>query len=219
MVPGKCTYCQYSINGHCNSGKHTTDKKGWYGLWEFWYNPRGIANLLSIPALEAGGYTIDYKTKRGTWLVTSPEGKIITFKTDVGGGLTHGMPFLDMRDKQAVALLNTVRGNFEGYTKRQIQKAIEARKLQAKLVYPTDEKLMEMVSGSGFKNCDTTDSHVKVCRAVFGPNRAAMRGKTVRQMPKRVNPEYVTIPRDFYELHKFVTLKADVMFEMVFLCW
>ena len=39
-----------------------------------------------------------------------------------------------------------------------------------------------------------------------------MRGKTVRQTPKRVNPEYVTIPRDFYELHKFVTLTADVMF-------
>ena len=186
---------------------------------EFWYNPGGIANLLSIPALEASGYTIDYKTKRGTWLVTSPEGKVITFNTDVGGGLMNGMPYLDMRDKEAVALLNTVRDNFEGYTKRQIQKAIEARKLQAMLTYPTDEKLMEMVSESGFKNCDTTASDVKVSKAVFGPNRAAMRGKTVRQKPKRVNAEYVTIPRDFYELHKFVTLTADVMFVNGFLCW
>ena len=101
--------------------------------------------------------------------MTSPEGKIITFKTDAGSGLTDGMPYLDMRDKQAVTLLNTVRDNFEGYTKRQIQKAIEARKLQARLAYPTDEKLMEMVSGSGFKNCDTTASDVKVSKAVFWP--------------------------------------------------
>ena len=63
-----------TLKGHYNSGTHTTDEKGWYGLWEFWYNPGGIANLLSIPALEASGYTIDYKTKRGTWLVTSSEG-------------------------------------------------------------------------------------------------------------------------------------------------
>ena len=158
-----------ALTGHCNNGSSTIDKKGWWGLWEFWYSPVGIANLLSIPALEASGYTIDYKTERGAWLVTSPEGKIITFTVDTDeDSLTKGMPYLDMRDKQAVALLNTVRDNFEGYTKRQIQKAIEARKLQAKLAYPTDEKLMEMVSGSGFKNCDTTASDVKVSKAVLG---------------------------------------------------
>ena len=158
-----------TLTGHCNNGSSTINKKGWWYLCEFWYAPNGIANLLSIPALEASGYTVDYKTERSTWLVTSPEGKIITFKVDMGDTLTKGMPYLDMRDKQAVALLNTVRDNFEGYTKRQIQKAIEARKLQAKLAYPTDEKLMEMVSGSGFKNCDTTASDVKVSKAVFWP--------------------------------------------------
>ena len=35
---------------------------------------------------------------------------------------------------------------------------------------------------------------------------------TVRQKPDRVDPEYTQIPRDFYELYKFVTLAADVMF-------
>ena len=39
-----------------------------------------------------------------------------------------------------------------------------------------------------------------------------MRGKSVRQKPGRVEPEFIKIPRDFYELHKFVTLVADVMF-------
>ena len=39
-----------------------------------------------------------------------------------------------------------------------------------------------------------------------------MRGKTVRQRPERVVPEYLGIPRDFYRLHHFVTLTADVMF-------
>lgn len=39
-----------------------------------------------------------------------------------------------------------------------------------------------------------------------------LKGGTVRQKPDRVDPEYAQIPRDFYRLHKFVTLSADVMF-------
>ena len=62
--------------------------------------------------------------------MTSPEGKEITFKNDKRG-LTKGMPYLDLHEnKEALALLETVRGNFEGYTKRQIKKATEAQKEQ-----------------------------------------------------------------------------------------
>ena len=34
----------------------------------------------------------------------------------------------------------------------------------------------------------------------------------VRKKTERVDLEYLKIPMDFYELHKFVTLTADVMF-------
>ena len=39
-----------------------------------------------------------------------------------------------------------------------------------------------------------------------------MKGGTVRQKHDRVDPEFTQIPKDFYELHHFVTLTADVMF-------
>ena len=35
---------------------------------------------------------------------------------------------------------------------------------------------------------------------------------TIRQKPDRIDPEYTQIPRNLYELHKFVTLAADMMF-------
>ena len=38
-----------------------------------------------------------------------------------------------------------------------------------------------------------------------------LRGETI-QKPDRVEPEYIGIPRDFYELHKFITSTTDVMF-------
>ena len=40
-----------------------------------------------------------------------------------------------------------------------------------------------------------------------------LRGKQVRSRPERAHEDnLVMVPHDFYKLHRFVTLKADVMF-------
>ena len=59
------------LQGNCNAGVSTSNEKGFYGLWNFWINEQGIANLLSIPQIEKDGYTIDYNTKR-YWVVKTP---------------------------------------------------------------------------------------------------------------------------------------------------
>ena len=48
--------------------------------------------------------------------------------------------------------------------------------------------------------------------AIFGQTMEGLRGKTTREKPQRVEADFVEIPRDFYVLHKFVTLVGDVMF-------
>ena len=45
--------------------------------------------------------------------------------------------------------------------------------------------------------------------AIFGPNIAGVRGKTFSHKPDRVITDYVSVPGDFLELHKYVTLVAD----------
>ena len=45
----------------------------------------------------------------------------------------------------------------------------------------------------------------------FGPDLANLRGKMTRTKPERVRVEYVQIPRDFVQLHKYVMLVADVI--------
>ena len=92
-----------------------------------WLNKNGIANLLSIPKLEQDGFVIDYNTKRN-WTVTTPQGKEIVFKK--GKGLCEGMPYIDMCEHQeGVAMLETVRKNFEGCTKKQVENTILACKM------------------------------------------------------------------------------------------
>ncbi len=47
---------------------------------------------------------------------------------------------------------------------------------------------------------------------IFGPDLANLRGKMTRTKPERIRVKYVQIPRDFVQLHKYVTLVVDVMF-------
>ena len=80
------------------------------------------------------------------------------------------------------------------------------------MAHPTDEKFKYMVSGKIIENCSNVAKDVKHSSAIFGPNLPGLRVKPVRQRPERVVPEYLGIPNDFYRLHHFFILTADVMF-------
>ena len=47
-----------------------------------WLVESGIANLLSVPQLEADGFKVDYSNN--LLMVTTPEGHVIPFKKDTG---------------------------------------------------------------------------------------------------------------------------------------
>ena len=54
---------------------------------------------------------------------------------------------------------------------------------------------------------DVTNAHT-----VFGPDLSGVRGKIVIHKKDRVKTYLTQIPRDFYDIHKFVNLTVDVMF-------
>ena len=64
-----------------------------------------IANLLSVPQLEADGFTIDYTTNRD-WVVTTPEGEEIMLKKDTGK--CKRSIFIEMDSQEVLALLQSV---------------------------------------------------------------------------------------------------------------
>jgi hypothetical protein len=109
-------------------------------------------------------------------------------------------------------LVNTVRGNFEGYTRHDIERAKEARRIQGMIANPTEKEFAGMVHERLLTNCPITVRDVDNANRIFGPDLANVRGKTTRTKPERVRVKYVQIPRDFVQLHKYVTLVADVMF-------
>jgi hypothetical protein len=109
-------------------------------------------------------------------------------------------------------MVNTPRANFEGYFKCDIEKTQEARCLQGMIVNPTEHDFVGMVHEKLITNCPVTIFNIQNANRIFGPNLANLRGKMTRTKPEHVRADYVKILWDFMELHKYVTIVADVMF-------
>ena len=69
-----------------------------------------------------------------------------------------------------------------------------------------------MVHEQLLTNCPVTIRDDDSTNPIFGPGFANLRGKTTRTKLECIRVEYVQIPQDFLQLHKYATLVADVMF-------
>ena len=187
--------------------------------------PDGIANIISMHELESL-YRITYDSWVGYYVVHTPKGEVRFYKDK------QGLPYLDLkesseggtlllmqhgggtreRESQAVSLVQTVRGNYEGYTKREVLKAKEARRTQAMMGNLSEADYNGMVSHNLIPNCPDASSDITNTRAIFGANLQSVREKTVRRMPAPVVADYVAVPCELVAANKTVMLAADVFF-------
>jgi hypothetical protein len=117
-----------------------------------------------------------------------------------------------MNKSNEYMLVNTIQGNFEGYTRHEIKKAQEARRLQGMIGNPTEQEFAGMVHEKLITHCPVTVQDVHNANQFFGPDLANLRGKTTRTKLKHIRVHCVKIPRNFIKMHKYVTLVADVFF-------
>jgi hypothetical protein len=108
--------------------------------------------------------------------------------------------------------VNTVRDNYEGFTKHQIKNAARACRLMSMVATPSPRNFQGMVRHNLLKDCPITSDDVNNAHTIFGPDLATIRGKTVCHSPDRVVTDYVEIPRNFFEKNNRITLVTDVMF-------
>ena len=209
---------------NCNAGAISTNRRGECGNLKVWYLPEGIANIISMHELESL-YRITYDSWAGYYVVHTPEGEVRFYKDE------QGLPYLDLeesseagtlllmrrqgetcdRDK-GLSMVQTVRGNYEGYTKREVLRAKEARRAQAMMGNPSEKDYGGMVSNNMIPNCPVARSDIANAKAIFGPDLPSVRGKTVRRAPAPVVADYVAVPRELVEANKVTTLAADVFF-------
>ena len=103
--------------------------------------------------------------------------------------------------------LETAAGNEAAYTKREVQRSIEARKIQASLGFPPDSKLISALRAGTFLNCDILPEDVTRATAIWGANIAALKGRTTKQRPMPP-PQNPVSRRSLEDQH----LHCDLMF-------
>ncbi len=108
--------------------------------------------------------------------------------------------------------VNTIHDNFEGFTKKQVQQAREARCIMLMTGVPSERNFESMIRLNQLQDCPITHDDIKTAHAKFGHDLANARGKMVRRTPDWVETDYVGIPRELMDFHKNVTLVADVIF-------
>ena len=92
------------------------------------------------------------------------------------------LPYIDLDASvyyAATMLVQTVRGNYKGFTKKDIKSAKATRQLQGMIGSPSEKDYGGVVSSNMIKNCLIDSTDVSNARAIFGPYLASVRGKTV----------------------------------------
>ncbi len=135
---------------------------------------------------------------------------IVEFKPSAWG--LHYHDVTDLESNIKLMLMNTARGNFEGYTRHKVERSREARRIQGIIANLTEREFAGMVHEQLWTNCPVSIRDVDNANQIFGPDVANLRGKTTRTKPDCIRVKYVQIPWDFVQLHKYVTLVADVVF-------
>ena len=131
---------------HCNAGSRLTNLIGDLpGYGTVWYDPKAIANILSLRQVR-DRYHISYDSSHRRFIVTKPSGKEFVFQESEGG-----LHYLDTMQQQNhrqqghVFSVNTVRDNKKNFTNNDYLRAVRARELQVMVGRPLDKDFIKIL--------------------------------------------------------------------------
>lgn len=184
------------------------DREGDFGeLGTVFYSGSAAANILSFASQVDAGAIIRYDYEKDVFTL-QPKGSNRTYRFDRKRveGSEGRFDSCDWREVDAeIAMVTTVAENSKLFTKREIERARQARELMARMGFPTVEQAMSIVnSGSNF---DITTRDFQIADAVWGKDMASVKGKTT----KRASPSADNVISAKIEQRDQV-VSVDIMF-------
>ena len=85
----------------------------------------------------------------------------------------------------------------EGFSRKEVKRAILARVAQSKVAHLPDSKFKLMVSSPSFKNFPVSVNDVTNARTIFGPDLPGLAGRSTRQKSQRVVPGIWVYPGNY----------------------
>ncbi len=132
-----------TVTMHCNAGSTSTNLEGDLGNMIVKHNPDSIANVVSLhETKQCHRVTYNSWDQDGVFQVHT-DGEIVEFKPS-----SRRLQYHDLSDPSSnveLMLVNTVRENFEGYTRQDVERARAACRIQGMIANPTKREFAGMV--------------------------------------------------------------------------
>jgi hypothetical protein len=149
---------------HCNAGVTSTNLVGDLpGYGEVWFNPNGIANILSLSRVKQRGFRVTFDSENGNeFHVHKPNGTTRVFQQS-----NRGLYYMDTQ-ATGITLINTVEGNKSNFTNRDYSRAMLARKVQNIIGRPSDRTFIKIVDDRLIRDCPITRRDISIADAILG---------------------------------------------------
>lgn len=193
----------------CNAGSLIVTQIGTFsGYGDVWYHSHAIANILSLRNVQER-YHVSFDSCNGNqFLVHRGDGTARVFRPTRKG--LYASQVLGSRNE--VMMVSTVKDNLGAYTRREIKRATEARRLMQIIGRPSEQQLRRILDQNQLRNCGIHSQDVNNARNIFGPDAGSLRGKTVRRSEPHVDLVQRPIPDGILERHREATVCFDVMY-------
>jgi hypothetical protein len=191
---------------HNNGGQIKYEHTGVLpGYATVWYNPDGIANILSPGRVEDKGHLVEYS--KGQFTVTNKKSENVTIFQKQGGLFVHRVNIAG-----GTAFVQTVEENLAIYTPRQNLKARAAQELYAMIGRPSLADFIGIVKHNLLPNVKVTAQDVLNAKLIYGKDLGSIQGETTRSQHGAVIPNYMNIPPDLFMVHQHVKLCIDILY-------
>jgi hypothetical protein len=206
-----------------NGGFMDSDMVGRFGDIDVWYNPKSIANILSLACIiDNFRVTLDSSKEHALYLWLDHQSYIkfnrknrLFIYHSKHDKVTMVSPYKNQKAETTskVNLVQRVVENECVYCQREIESTKAALTISSLLLHPAQSQLEKLVSGNFITNLPITLADVVRAEKIYGPPVPSLKGRTTQRKPAPVQDLIpVGIPRNLYEEYKDVTLCLDFLY-------
>jgi hypothetical protein len=176
-----------------------------------WFSSQAAANILSLHLLHEDGFYSHYNSKDDTFCLSTPNDGVLVFEWDEN--IEHYVCNFDCHvrkkhDKTQVGVaFPTIAENSAKYPARQVKAATAARELLQRAGFPSTGKLKELVNSGNLVNTQTSVQDLERATDIFGPDVAALKGKT-----RKLQPTSIALERPRSVIRGALVMHVDIVF-------
>lgn len=181
-----------------------------------YYHPEVAANILSFHILSKRFKSVRYdNTKKDAFVITRDDGSEMEFipskeglyHQDLNISIKRKQELKNVKIQQKILVINIVEEIKRNFTKKEIEKVDETRRLDVIVGRPSRKAFEEMIKMGRIVNNKITTQDYWNAIQIYGEDLGVLKGQTMRIKPKEITVQVMEKPKP-----RNVILSIDIMY-------